>query len=84
MQHGYDVVNLNGGYKTYSTAMAEQCNPDKIFGTGTEKVGGSESSGESGGEEIPHDRCLRLTMSGTRDEVERWDGAIEGWGTFGD
>ena len=26
----------------------------------------------------------RLTMSGTRDEVERWDGAIEGWGTFGD
>ena len=29
MQHGYDVVNLNGGYKTYSTAMAEQCNPIK-------------------------------------------------------
>ena len=29
MQHGYDVVNLNGGYRTYSTAMAEQCNPIK-------------------------------------------------------
>ena len=25
MQYGYDVVNLNGGYRTYSTAMAEQC-----------------------------------------------------------
>ena len=29
MQLGYEVVNLNGGYRTYATAMAEQGNPLK-------------------------------------------------------
>lgn len=29
MQLGYEVVNLNGGYRTYATAMAEQSNPLK-------------------------------------------------------